>query len=93
MSIRLYPTDLIDRNILRQKTIQLLSYFIHIQRFTFVVEVGNHQRRMYPGIGPSRPNHFRIFPQEGGKCLHQTFLYTDSVRLNLPSMIMGAIIG
>ena len=54
--------------------------------------MSNHQGSMYPGICPTCPYYFNFATQKGRQCFHQTFLHTNPIRLNLPTMIVGSVV-
>ena len=54
--------------------------------------MSNHQRGMHSRIRPACSYYFNFATQKGRQCLHQTFLHTNPIRLNLPTVIVGSVV-
>ena len=91
MSIRLHLLHIVHCNVMREQTVQFVCYGLSVQ-FCIEVKMSNHQFGMYTGIGTSGTYHFDILAQKGSKRLHQRFLYTGTIRLNLPTVIIGTVV-
>ena len=62
-----------------------------IQQF-IGIKMSNHQRGMHSRIRPACSYYFNFATQKGRQCLHQTFLHTNPIRLNLPTVIVGSVV-
>ena len=91
MSIRLHLLHFKDRDIRWKQAIEFIRYRLAIQ-FFLEIEMSNHQASMNTGIGTSCSYYLYLFPQKGRKRLHQRFLYTGTIRLNLPTVIIGTVV-
>lgn len=57
------------------------------------IEMSHHHPGVYSGIRPSRSCDGHGLPQEGGQGFLQHLLHTDTVGLNLPTVVTRAVIG
>jgi peroxiredoxin family protein len=58
----------------------------------FRVEVCHHQTGVHSSVCPSCSRHLDGLTQQGGECLAEHLLYTDTVGLNLPTVIACTIV-
>ncbi len=56
------------------------------------VEVGHLPESMYPGVRPPGRNHAGRLLDNGAKCLLNCPLHCEAVRLDLPTLVVGAVV-
>lgn len=78
-------------DVTRQQTVEFVYELLHIDIFTFDLEMGHHHRGVHAGIGPACPHNFYRLAEQGGKGALQFFLHGIAVGLYLPTVIGGAI--
>ena len=88
--LRFHPPHPVHRNVRRQQPVQFVRHHLPVQ-LRVKVKVSHHQPRMHTGIRTSGPHHFDLPAQEGRKRLHQRFLHTRSVRLDLPAVVIRSV--
>ena len=92
MSIGLHRHNLVDGDVGRQELVEAASPRAGRIKGGFRVEVCHHQTGVHSSVCPSCSRHFDGFAQQGGECLAEHLLHTDTVGLNLPTVIACTIV-
>ena len=91
VGIGFYFAYLIYTDVLWKDAVELLCHGFGVEG-CLPIEVCHHQAGVNASVGASGARHLHLFAQEGGQCLHQRLLHTRPVRLDLPSVVVCAIV-
>ena len=98
MCIGYHRHRLVNGDIRRQQAVELVRQPPSVNPSHRVIgileiEMSHHHPGVYSGIRPSRSCDGHGLPQEGGQGFLQHLLHTDTVGLNLPTVVTRAVIG
>jgi hypothetical protein len=88
ISYRLYA---LHRYILWKYLVQPIGKLGAI-KLLFKIKMSHHHPGMHTSICPTGSNHLCLLSKQGGECLLQRFLHTDTIGLYLPPMIVCAVV-
>ena len=92
MKIRRHLLRLADSDVLWQSSVECIGYFICRNRAVHI-EDSNISHGMYARVRAAGADHLNLFPRKIRKASVQDAFYRLSIRLYLPPVIIGPIIG
>ena len=92
MHLRGYLPYFVYGDIAGQDAVQAIYQLVGFHRDAVCIEVGCHVSGMYAGIGSSCSHHLHLLSQKYGEGALQLLLYRIGIGLNLPAVIVGAVV-